>query len=200
MYKVYNQNKTEILLDYDLSIGFLTPDTIIHKFPEIIAVKEEGHYETLVEYPNGGRDVKWVVDVPGVKGVPAHEEVENIMVYIPYTEEEILERKQKEEFEQKLSELNENIDRLKKRLADTDYKTLKYIEGFISSEDFEPIKLERQGWRDQINQYENEIYRLKYGDSSDEEDIIIDSSSEEQPSSNEVPEASNVEDDSNQLK
>ena len=200
MYKVYNQDKTEILLDYDLSTGFLTPDTIIHKFPEIIAVKEEGHYETLVEYPNGGRDVKWVVDVPGVKGAPAHEEVENIMVYTPYTEEEILERKQKEEFEQKLLDLNGNIDRLKKCLADTDYKTLKYIEGFISSEDFEPIKLERQGWRDQINQYENEIYRLKYGDSNSEEDIILDSFAEEQSSSNEVRGVTDIADDSNQLK
>ena len=91
MCKVYNQNKTEILSNYDLSLGYLIQDTIIHYFPEISAVQPEGHYEVITEYPDGGKDVDWVVDVPGVEGVAEHSETEDIMIYIPYTKNELIE-------------------------------------------------------------------------------------------------------------
>lgn len=46
------------------------------------------------------------------------------------------------------------IAQLKNRLAATDYKTLKYVEGFISEEDYAPIKAERQSIRERINELE----------------------------------------------
>lgn len=43
------------------------------------------------------------------------------------------------------------ISELKQKLADTDYKAIKFAEGWISKEDYEPIKAERQEIRNQIN-------------------------------------------------
>lgn len=56
-------------------------------------------------------------------------------------------------------ELNKQfqIDLLKKKLADTDYKAIKYAEGLISEEDYAPIKAERQQIRDKINELEKLI-------------------------------------------
>lgn len=50
---------------------------------------------------------------------------------------------------------------LKKKLEDSDYKAIKYAEGFISEEDYAPIKEERQNYRTQINQLELEIAELE---------------------------------------
>ena len=41
---------------------------------------------------------------------------------------------------------------LKRMLASTDYKTMKYIEGKLTEEEYEAAKAERQLWRDEINE------------------------------------------------
>ena len=48
----------------DLTIGQLIPSIrpIIHKY--IITREEKGHYKTIKEYKNGGKDVEWIVDIP----------------------------------------------------------------------------------------------------------------------------------------
>jgi hypothetical protein len=43
---------------------------------------------------------------------------------------------------------------LKKFLAETDYKVMKYIEGQITEEEYNSIKVQRQAWRDEINELE----------------------------------------------
>lgn len=48
------------------------------------------------------------------------------------------------------NKLNQIVD-LKKLLTDSDYQAIKYAEGLITAEDYEPIKQQRQSWRDQIN-------------------------------------------------
>lgn len=87
--KVYNQNKDIILKEYNLNLGKLVKDTITIVTEEVKAVEEQGHYETIKEYSNGGKDVKWVVEVAGVEYQPAREETEEIYVYVPYTDEEL---------------------------------------------------------------------------------------------------------------
>lgn len=91
--KVYDETKTRILEQYDLEKGYLKEDTITNYFEEVQEVKEQGHFETIREYPNGGKDVEWVVEVEGVEYQPAREEIEDICVYVPYTSEELLENK-----------------------------------------------------------------------------------------------------------
>lgn len=49
------------------------------------------------------------------------------------------------------------IDVLKQQLSDTDYQAIKYAEGQISAEDYEPIKAQRQAWRDEINELELQL-------------------------------------------
>ena len=76
--------------DYDPAKGRLEMQKRIHHHEAVEAVEEQGHWETVVEYPEtGGRDVQWVVDVPGVEAREAWDEEETYWLYIPYTEEEL---------------------------------------------------------------------------------------------------------------
>ena len=44
---------------------------------------------------------------------------------------------------------------LKQKLNESDYQTLKFIEGQLTPEEYEPIRTQRQAWRNEINQLEN---------------------------------------------
>lgn len=98
--KVYNKEKTQILTEYDLTKGYLIEDTITINQPEIQAVEEQFHYETIKEYENGGKDVKKVVDVAGVEYQPAKTYEEEIYVYIPYTPNELAKQKAQQEYQE----------------------------------------------------------------------------------------------------
>ena len=45
---------------------------------------------------------------------------------------------------------------LKEKLRETDYKAIKYSEGWLSEEEYAPIKAERQAIREEINRLEKE--------------------------------------------
>ena len=49
------------------------------------------------------------------------------------------------------------ISELKSLLQATDYQAIKYAEGFISEEDYLPIKQTRQEYRNEINELETQI-------------------------------------------
>lgn len=46
------------------------------------------------------------------------------------------------------------IQTLKKQLADTDYKAIKYAEGVMTDEDYQATGIQRQAWRRRINELE----------------------------------------------
>ena len=140
--KVYNENKTKILTEYDLEKGYLKDDKLEHTVPAVKGIEEKGHWEMVKEYENGGKDVKWVVDVAGVQAVEGHTEYENIQVYVPYTKSELAEIE---------------IGKLKYQLAETDYRAIKYAEGQYTEEEYAPYKKQRQEWRDEINKLEKSI-------------------------------------------
>ena len=73
----------------DLTLGYLADDTEPLEHPAQEAVAEVAHYETVAEYPSGGRDVQRVVDVPGVPARPAWTEQLPFKRYIRYTAEEL---------------------------------------------------------------------------------------------------------------
>lgn len=73
----------------DLTKGYLKPETQTIHHDAVAGVKEVSHYETLAEYPNGGKDVQKVVDVPGVEAKGAWDEEEQVQVYHVYTAEEL---------------------------------------------------------------------------------------------------------------
>ena len=91
----------------DLTLGYLTDDTQPLEHPAQEAVAEVAHYETVAEYPGGGKDVQRVVDVPGVPAKPAWTEQLPIKRYIRYTAEELAaqeEARKKQEAKDKLPE------------------------------------------------------------------------------------------------
>lgn len=73
----------------DLSLGWLKDTTRTIHHDAVEGVEEVSHYETIAEYPNGGKDVQKVVDVPGVEAKDAWDEEEQVQVYHLYTAEEL---------------------------------------------------------------------------------------------------------------
>lgn len=74
----------------DLSLGYLMKEEIFISHHEAVeAVAEQWHYETAAVYENGGRDVKKVIDIPGVEAKDAWDEYDTVQRYIPYTDEEL---------------------------------------------------------------------------------------------------------------
>ena len=87
--KIFDSNNVE-LESPNLSLGYLTEDKILIAHHEAVeAVEEQWHYETVAEYPNGGKDVAKVIDTPGAEAKDAWDEYETIQRYVPYTEEEL---------------------------------------------------------------------------------------------------------------
>ena len=90
---IYDETKTILLEKPDLTKGHLVADKRVKEIlPAQEEIKEQGHYETIKEYENGGKDVKWVVDVAGQEAREETPVYEDIQVYVPYTEEEIIEQ------------------------------------------------------------------------------------------------------------
>ena len=73
----------------DLTLGYLVDDTEPVEHPAVEGVEEVSHYETVAEYSNGGRDVRKVIDVPGVPAQAAWTEQVPVQRYIRYTAEEL---------------------------------------------------------------------------------------------------------------
>ncbi len=57
--------------------------------------------------------------------------------------------------------IEREIWNLKGELSSTDYKAIKYAEGWISEEEYAPIKAERQALRDKINELEEKLKTLE---------------------------------------
>ena len=104
----------------DLTLGYLTDDTLPLEHPAQEAVAEVAHYETVAEYPSGGRDVQRVVDVPGVPARPAWTEQLPIKRYIRYTAEELAAQEEARKKAEALKKLPETVAALQVALADAD--------------------------------------------------------------------------------
>ena len=50
--------------------------------------------------------------------------------------------------------INKEISELKKKLFDTDYKAIKYSEGWLTDEEYAGAKAQREEWRKRINELE----------------------------------------------
>lgn len=98
--KIIDSNGVEIATP-DLTKGYLKPETQTVHHDAVAGVEEVSHYETET-LPDGtpaiyydsdgrekGRDVRKVVDVPGVDPQPAWDEEVPVQRYILYTAEEL---------------------------------------------------------------------------------------------------------------
>lgn len=81
----------------DLTQGWLRSETEAVEHPAQEGVPELSHYETVAEYPSGGKDVRKVIDREGVPAQDAWTEQVPIRRYIRYTAEELAARKEAEQ-------------------------------------------------------------------------------------------------------
>jgi hypothetical protein len=88
MTEIYNE-QMEKIENPDLSLGYLKSSTRTEHHEASEGVEEVWHYETIAEYPNGGKDVAKVIDVPGVEAKAAWDEEIPIQIYILYTQEQL---------------------------------------------------------------------------------------------------------------
>lgn len=102
------------------------------------------------ETPNGK---KQYVDITGYRPV-SEQEIEAQRIAREEAE------RQKELDEQKQVIYNQ-IAELKNNFNKTRYLQEKYIDGALTEEEYEPIRQERQKWRDQINALEAELAALE---------------------------------------
>ena len=131
--RVFNQDKTQELTDYDLSLGRLQEDKLVLAHHDAIegktveenvaAAQADGKtvkqidgvwYIVTATYENGGRDLSKVLPT---ESKDAWDETENIYVYIPYTENELA-----------VIAANKKISEAKAYLRETDYIVLKIAE------------------------------------------------------------------------
>lgn len=110
--RILDENNNE-LKEIDQSLGYVIEEQIIIKHHEPVEeVEEQGHWEVVAEYPNGGKDVQWAIDVERVEAKDAYDEYETILRYIPFTEEKLAaiatEEKEQREREARLQSLIDN--------------------------------------------------------------------------------------------
>ena len=91
--KVYNQEKTQEISNYDLTKGYLVSDKILKEHHEAVEAKDAVYDRVLIkEYPSGGKEYKTIIVSPAIEANEAWDEYEDIQVYIPYTEAELQEQ------------------------------------------------------------------------------------------------------------
>ena len=96
----------------DLTLGYLTDDTQPLEHPAVEGVEEVSHYETVAKYPNGGKDVRKVIDVPGVPAQAAWTEQVPVQRYIRYTAEELAAQEEARKKQEAKDKLPERVDAL----------------------------------------------------------------------------------------
>lgn len=141
----------------DMDAGRLQQERILLQHHEAVAaVEEQGHYETVQEYENGGKDVAWVVDMPGREAQAAWDEYEDILRFIPFTRAELAAR---------------GIETRRANLAQTDYIAAKAMDALMGCKSaaealsalagirgiYADMLAQRQRWRDEIAALEREV-------------------------------------------
>ena len=104
----------------DLTLGYLVGGTEPVEHPAVEGVEEQWHWETVTEYPNGGRDVRKVIDVPGVPAQAAWTEQVPIQKYVRYTAEELAAQEEERKKQEAKDKLPETVATLQAALADAD--------------------------------------------------------------------------------
>ena len=104
----------------DLTLGYLTDDTEEITHPAVEGVEEQWHWETVTEYPNGGRDVQKIVDRPGIQAQEEWVEQVPIQRYIRYTAEELAAQEEARKKAEAREKLPETVAALQAALADAD--------------------------------------------------------------------------------
>lgn len=96
----------------DLTLGWLRDETEAMEHPAQAGVPELSHYETVAEYPNGGKDVRKIIDREGIPARDAWTEQVPIQRYIRYTAEELAAQEEARKKQEAKDKLPERVDAL----------------------------------------------------------------------------------------
>ena len=140
--RIFNE-LNELIESYDETKGYLKEDSLFVCHHEAVeAVEEQGHLETIAEYPNGGKDVEWIIDAPAIEAKEAWDEYEDILRFVPFTTNDLA---------------IQRITTLKQKLSETDYNILKIVEGAATLTEMASIIAQRALWRKEINELEKDL-------------------------------------------
>ena len=109
--RIFNENKTIELKEneIDFTKGYLKNDKLFIKHHDKQDFqKEQFHYIIVAEYPNGGKEVKKVIDIPAQEAHDPYDEYEDILVFCLYNDE-YYKNQLLEEKKSRLSELSKDI-------------------------------------------------------------------------------------------
>ena len=109
--KIIDENGA-ILENPDLTLGWLRDETEAVEHPAQAGVPELSHYETVAEYPNGGKDVRKIIDREGIPARDAWTEQIPIQRYILYTAEELAAKEEERKKAEAREKLPERVDAL----------------------------------------------------------------------------------------
>lgn len=114
--RIFDVNNIEITSP-DLSRGYFKKDKIFVKHHEAVEpVEEQWHYEVVAEYPNGGKDIKKVIDVVGVKAQDPWDEYEDIWRYVEYPENEVTDELNNPTISQRLDKIEKTLQEFSKHI------------------------------------------------------------------------------------
>jgi len=156
--RIFDETKTTELdgSKIDQTMGTLVEDKLTVHHEAIPAIVEQGHWVDI-PCPDGSVAQGWMVDVPPVPGVEAYDEVEDILVWKPYSETEL-------EINSYQNEIYDQQD----YLDTTDYVVSKISEAAAFGEDTDALKekyadviAKRKEARSRINELEELIAALK---------------------------------------
>lgn len=102
----------------DLTQGWLRSETEAVEHPAQEGVPELSHYETVAEYPSGGKDVRKVIDREGVPAQDAWTEQVPIQRYILYTAEELAAQEEERKKAEEQADLPGTVADLMQQLTD----------------------------------------------------------------------------------
>ena len=144
----------EVLTAPDLTLGYLQPERRLLCHHE--AVPEQAmqfHLEEVESFPNGGKIVERIIDTPHRDAQAAWDEYEEVLVYTPYTQQELVQME---------------IADLKEQLANTDYVACKAMDLAVNATglvellsaftqirtQYAQVLRDRESWRQRIRQLE----------------------------------------------
>lgn len=106
--RVFDQTKTVELHSYDASAGVLVADRIVTVHHAAVEAKEAVYDYIVKRYPNGGISRTPFIVTPAIDAQEAWDEYEEILVFVPYTQEELKE-KRIAEIKERLGQLSEDF-------------------------------------------------------------------------------------------
>lgn len=144
--RVFNQDKTIELTEYDLTLGYLQEDELVTITAEEASEDASSAEFNMITEQDGKvtTQIKSTVEYDGKNYIRTT--TERILVYVEYTDAEL-----------HAFAVAARIEELKKLLDESDYLATKYAEGWYTEEEYAPIKAQRQVWRDEINKLELEV-------------------------------------------